>query len=379
MAHRRVVVTVVDRYRSHASDRELALVHGAERSDDVGDNAATDDEMSLMGLVIETPIGERQHAQLVRAHWAAGMPGLAELGTGDVASAPVEPRPRAGRGVHCLHGAAVGLSLRMGGQHAGRFDRLDGAAATRRDPESEDRRTDQAEAPHRSSVDRVRRLTAIVTVTAAMLLPVAPAHAAPGRLINHLRGIHNAEQVIAVTTSGYGTSYATFRAFRKTANGWRRVFGPWSARIGYNGFARRGAKREGDGRTPTGSFHFQYMFGVYADPGVHYRYRPALRTSYWDDDSSSANYNRWVDSRYDATGRNPEPMHVSPAYNYGAVIGYNLSRTPGLGSAIFLHVSHNSATAGCVSIGQTRVVKVLRWLRPGLHPRIIMGTRAAVT
>jgi L,D-peptidoglycan transpeptidase YkuD (ErfK/YbiS/YcfS/YnhG family) len=44
-----------------------------------------------------------------------------------------------------------------------------------------------------------------------------------------------------------------------------------------------------------------------------------------------------------------------------------------------LHVSHSSATAGCVSIAQSRLVKVLRWLRPSLHPRIIMGTHDAVT
>jgi L,D-peptidoglycan transpeptidase YkuD (ErfK/YbiS/YcfS/YnhG family) len=225
----------------------------------------------------------------------------------------------------------------------------------------------------------VRRIAAALSVTAALLLSVPSAQASDGRLIDHLRGIHHAKQVIAVTSSGYGTSYATFRAYRKTSSGWRLVFGPWSARVGYNGFAPRGDKREGDGRTPTGSFRFQFMFGVHADPGVRFHYRRALTRSYWDDDSSSANYNRWVDSRYDATGRNPEPMHVSPAYNYGAVIGYNLSRTPGRGSAIFLHVSHNSATAGCVSIGQTRLVKVLRWLRPAKHPRIIMGTRAAVT
>ena len=197
-------------------------------------------------------------------------------------------------------------------------------------------------------------------VTAALLVSAAPADAvrvtdgatvAHQRLIDRLRGIHDAGQVIAVTTSGYGTSYATLRGWRRTAHGWKRTWGPWPARIGYNGFAPRGDKREGDGRTPTGSFHFQFMFGVYSDPGVRFHFRRALRSSYWDDDSQSANYNRWVDSRYDATGRNPEPMHVS----------------------------HDSATAGCVSIAQSRVVKVLRWLRPARHPRIIMGTRAAVT
>src|SRR4051794_17877918 len=202
------------------------------------------------------------------------------------------------------------------------------------------------------------------------------AASAQRRLIDQLAGVHDARQVIAVTAAGYGTSYATLRVFRRTAHGWRRTFGPWPARIGRSGFAPRGQKREGDGRTPTGSFHFQFMFGVNADPGVRYHYRRAVRTSWWDDDSQSANYNLWVDSRHGDPGRNPESMFQTPAYDYAAVIGYNLSRTPGRGSAIFLHVSHNSATAGCVSIAQSRLLKVLRWLRPGLKPRIVMGTRS---
>ena len=65
---------------------------------------------------------------------------------------------------------------------------------------------------------------------------------------------------------------------------------------------------------------------------------------------------------------------MSPAYNYGAVIAYNTARKPGLGSAIFLHVSHGSATAGCVAVPQSDVLKLLRWLNPKLGPRIIMGT-----
>jgi L,D-peptidoglycan transpeptidase YkuD (ErfK/YbiS/YcfS/YnhG family) len=72
-------------------------------------------------------------------------------------------------------------------------------------------------------------------------------------------------------------------------------------------------------------------------------------------------------------------MHQVPAYNYAAVIAYNTARQPGLGSAIFFHVSHNSATAGCVSVPQGDVVALLRWLDPAHQPRIIMGTQSAVT
>ena len=54
-----------------------------------------------------------------------------------------------------------------------------------------------------------------------------------------------------------------------------------------------------------------------------------------------------------------------PAYNYVQVIGYNEKRTPGRGSAIFLHVSTGRATAGCVSLKQSSLLRILRWEKPG--------------
>jgi L,D-peptidoglycan transpeptidase YkuD (ErfK/YbiS/YcfS/YnhG family) len=47
------------------------------------------------------------------------------------------------------------------------------------------------------------------------------------------------------------------------------------------------------------------------------------------------------------------------------VIDYNTARTPGRGSAIFLHVDHGSGTAGCVSLPTSSLLKVLRWEQPG--------------
>jgi len=72
-------------------------------------------------------------------------------------------------------------------------------------------------------------------------------------------------------------------------------------------------------------------------------------------------------------------MHVPGVYDYGAVIAYNTSRTPGLGSAIFLHVSSGGSTAGCVSLPPSELLSVLRWLDPARAPRIVMGTTAAIT
>jgi L,D-peptidoglycan transpeptidase YkuD (ErfK/YbiS/YcfS/YnhG family) len=117
------------------------------------------------------------------------------------------------------------------------------------------------------------------------------------------------------------------------------------------------------------------MFGVEADPGTHYPYRRITGSNIvWDDDPNSANYNRWIDTSTASAGVGPEPMYNTPSYNYGAVIAYNTARTPGLGSAIFLHVSHGSSTAGCVAVPTDQLLALLRWLDPGRAPVIAIGT-----
>jgi len=183
----------------------------------------------------------------------------------------------------------------------------------------------------------------------------------------------HSRQMIRVTAPGYGTWHATLRAFAWRGGRWRYFGGPWPARLGYNGLAPRGAKREGDGRTPSGTFPLTFAFGVDRDPGTRLRWRHAARWDVWDDDPSSRRYNLWTDRRRHDPGRDPEPLHVRPAYRDAIVIGYNLSRIPGRGSAIFLHVNHTGATSGCVSIARPHVVRLLRWLRPAEHPTIRIG------
>ena len=181
-------------------------------------------------------------------------------------------------------------------------------------------------------------------------------------------------QEIVVSASAYGSSYATLSAFDQTASGRVRRFGPWRARVGRNGFAPVGAKREGDGRTPSGTYGFSFFFGINANPGVSFPYRQVTSSSIvWDDDPASANYNEWIDTRVDDAGAQPEPMMNAPFYDYGAVIAYNTSRTPGLGSAIFLHVSNGGSTAGCVAVPVDELLAILRWLNPNVQPQIRMG------
>jgi L,D-peptidoglycan transpeptidase YkuD (ErfK/YbiS/YcfS/YnhG family) len=182
-------------------------------------------------------------------------------------------------------------------------------------------------------------------------------------------------QLITVAAASRGTSYATFRAYQVTGTKKVLVLGPWTARVGYNGIARAGRKREGDGKTPSGTYGFSFFFGVDPNPRVVFPYRHAYRYDYWDDDSRSPRYNEWVDARRVSPGSHPEPLHTVPAYDYGAVIAYNTARIPGRGSAIFLHVGAGGATAGCVSLPVKQLLRVLRWLRPANRPVITIAAR----
>jgi len=198
-----------------------------------------------------------------------------------------------------------------------------------------------------------------------------------GVAIPQLDGVGAAGQAIVVTAPSAGATTATLTAFERMAAGWRAVLGPWTAQIGSRGMAAPGAKREGDGRTPSGVHGFEFMFGVAPDPGVRFPYRRVTsRSIVWDDNPASPLYNTWVDLDRQQAGAEPEPMYVSPAYDHGAVIAYNTARTPGLGSAIFLHVSTGRATAGCVSLPAGQLIEVLRWLDPTRGPRIVLGIAA---
>jgi L,D-peptidoglycan transpeptidase YkuD (ErfK/YbiS/YcfS/YnhG family) len=207
--------------------------------------------------------------------------------------------------------------------------------------------------------------------------------AAPGTLADASPAAHPAaaarresSQLVTVIAASYGVTQAELTAYQWAGERWRRVFGPWIAWIGRNGMAPPGAKREGDGRTPSGTFGFGFFFGVDPDPGVRFPYRRVHAYDAWDDDPSSPLYNEWVDDRYADPGADPEPMDVS-AYDYGAVIGYNTARTPGLGSAIFLHINIGMPTAGCVTLPVGELLEIMRWLNPAASPRIAMGVGTA--
>jgi L,D-peptidoglycan transpeptidase YkuD (ErfK/YbiS/YcfS/YnhG family) len=184
--------------------------------------------------------------------------------------------------------------------------------------------------------------------------------------------IAHCPQVVHVAAATQATTYAVVTL---TSCG-RRVAGPWQARVGRSGLSAH--HREGDGTTPIGSFLFgAVVYGLAPDPGVRFGYHRLVCGDWWDEDPSSSTYNTF---RHVACGLAPsfrggsEPLwRISPQYRYFAVIRYNASPVvAGRGSAIFVHVAVGS-TAGCVSLPESELLHLLRWLRPAAHPLIRLG------
>jgi L,D-peptidoglycan transpeptidase YkuD (ErfK/YbiS/YcfS/YnhG family) len=227
-----------------------------------------------------------------------------------------------------------------------------------------------------------RRLLAWGTalLLAAAFLPAQPAGAAPTltrNLAARLRTLPTAtSQVVIVHAVNGATTYATLETFAKSDGFWRPVFAPMTARLGSWGFSP--SHLEGQPSTPTGMYSFgSVMYGINANPGVHFAYHKLVSGDYWNELSGSAGYNTFQHGA-DPGGPSEALWTIKPAYNYFAVINYNVPAVAGKGSGIFLHQQTGGPTAGCVSLGAADLLKVLRWLTPAATPRIVMDTDAGL-
>ena len=179
-----------------------------------------------------------------------------------------------------------------------------------------------------------------------------------------LNAAENASQLALV--SGTHGSNARFSFHEKDSSGtWREIVS-CPAYVGKKGW---GKTRGGDMKTPVGVYTFTEAFGILEDPGCMMGYTKVDDSHYWDGDSNSGRYNTMVSTReYDAFDRK-ESEHLIDyelAYNYCLNISWNTERTPGKGSAIFLHCqTKNHYTAGCVAIPEDDMREVLRHVKPG--------------
>ena len=131
-----------------------------------------------------------------------------------------------------------------------------------------------------------------------------------------------------------------------------------------------GKVREGDNKTPVGTFKFDYAFGIAPDPGCAIPYVQVDENHYWSGDWNYK-YNQFVDAsqapaNFD-TGNSEHLIDYNPHYIYGLNMGYNAECTPGKGAALFMHCfgSAKPWTGGCVGLPEEKMLFVMQHVQPG--------------
>lgn len=135
------------------------------------------------------------------------------------------------------------------------------------------------------------------------------------------------------------------------------------ALMGRNGL---GKEKEGDGKTPVGTYRFLFAFGTQPKPETAFPYIRIREDHYWIDDSDSIYYNRLVTSLEGKRDwcRGEHLIQHQPAYHYALALDYNHTGEKGRGSAVFLHCFPTEG-AGCIAISEDAMIFILKRIKPG--------------
>ncbi|MDO4869930.1 MAG: L,D-transpeptidase family protein [Bacillota bacterium] len=180
--------------------------------------------------------------------------------------------------------------------------------------------------------------------------------------VGDLEQAEDADQLFVVAATGGTTAYVSMH--QKDEDGtWKQIM----TTPGYIGLNGLGKTKEGDLKTPVGTFHFNYAFGINEDPGCEaFAYQQVTEDDYWSGDQRDGyHYNEMVsikdlpDLNVEASERIVDyPVH----YQYCLNISYNEEGEAGKGSAIFLHClgPQKPYTGGCVAIPKDQIITVLQ-------------------
>jgi len=174
---------------------------------------------------------------------------------------------------------------------------------------------------------------------------------------------NSADQIVLVEYKG--GSKATLSLHEKKSGIWKELYS-CTAYLGANGI---GKTREGDKKTPTGTFNLTQPFGIKADPGANTPYTKVSKYHYWCGTSGSEYYNQLVDTRKINRARTSSDEYLinyKGYYNYCMFIDYNKDGKAGKGSCIFLHCTGSKkSTAGCIAVPESVMKKIICWAEPG--------------
>ena len=136
------------------------------------------------------------------------------------------------------------------------------------------------------------------------------------------------------------------------------------AYLGKNGITSK--KKEGDGKTPTGTFELGIILGIFPKKDVakltKLEYNQINKNMYWIDDIKSKHYNKLVDvTKIEKDWKSAEHLIEYPEqYEFLVEIKTNPNNISGNGSAIFLHCTNNKPTEGCIAIDKSIMKEIIQ-------------------
>ena len=182
--------------------------------------------------------------------------------------------------------------------------------------------------------------------------------------IKNLPVAQNSEQLFIVAGIHQTTAWISFHEKDALGN-WRQII-TTPGFIGKNGL---GKVKEGDNKTPVGTFVIDSAFGIAEDPGCAIPYVQIDENIYWSGDWNYK-YNQMVDARENPNFDKSNSEHLisyNPNYIYCLNIGYNKECIAGKGSALFIHCldARRPWTGGCVALPEEKMKLVMQTIKPG--------------
>ncbi|MCH9830949.1 MAG: L,D-transpeptidase family protein [Actinomycetia bacterium] len=241
-------------------------------------------------------------------------------------------------------------------------------------------------------MNKTRRVLVVLAVVALGLITPTSSQAAP----NVLNGITDSKQVILVTAKSWNSTSGTVQVFEKKNKVWSLTQKAVKTNLGYGGLVPGSKRKQGTGKTPTGTYAITWAFGIKDDPGTKLKYTKVDKNDAWTYNPrfpSTYNVFQTVNKSWSGYGNYVERLaSYKKQYNYVAVMDFNLPKgkiTQGVngvnrtdapantsrGGGIFLHVSNGTKTAGCIAVPEKYMKKILNWLDPKKNPVIVIQVK----
>jgi L,D-peptidoglycan transpeptidase YkuD (ErfK/YbiS/YcfS/YnhG family) len=202
-------------------------------------------------------------------------------------------------------------------------------------------------------------------------------------------------QLVVSIAPDWNSKNGRLQCFERSGSGWQAALPAWPVLYGKNGLAwGRGVKgadepglrkSERDGRAPAGLFQIGkiYTYDATLPSGAQYPFHTVTKRDAWVDDIHSPHYNQHV---VIDDPENPPPWfekqkmrHNDFAYRWLVEIRHNADPPlPGAGSAIFFHIRRGAQrpTAGCTTMAEENLVRLICWLRAEKQPHYVLLPRS---